>query len=219
MEGRKYNRAVRFTSYYMRLAWEGFLPWLEATHSSDVIHVDATLQTIRTFSDDVCHRSCQQVLDTKSCVRVMQLFGIYLSFLRDGNGNLSTFWMSYVDVLWASREDDWLLHLVSINDMIHGALPMTDLTMPDTSPTTTHKCLDCTLMNQRCMPTSWMVFSQYRSDQQIHSEGFQWTKPSKRQQTQTPGGTKEFGLKARASTIWQQSTWASISDSVEIWEI
>ena len=46
---------------------------LEATHSSDVIHVD-----------DVCHRSFQQVLGTKSCVRVMQLLGVYLMPLYTG---------------------------------------------------------------------------------------------------------------------------------------
>ena len=50
----------------------------------------------------------------------------YLDFLRHDNGNLSEFWMSYVDIvgdillglLRASREENWHLHLSAINKII-----------------------------------------------------------------------------------------------------
>jgi len=55
----------------------------------------------------------------------MQVFGVYLEFLRHGNGDLSSLWMSYIDMvdillglIRASREGDWLLHLKSVRDMI-----------------------------------------------------------------------------------------------------
>ena len=55
----------------------------------------------------------------------MQLFHQYLDLLRNDNGKLSSFWMSYVDMveiilglLRSSREGDFLLHLASIMAMI-----------------------------------------------------------------------------------------------------
>ena len=51
-----------------------------------------------------------------------ELFHRYLDHLRYNNGNLSTFWMSYIDIvlglLRSSREEDWSLHLSSIREMI-----------------------------------------------------------------------------------------------------
>ena len=55
----------------------------------------------------------------------MELFGAYFKFLRGGNGNLSTFWLSYMDMtgillclIRTSREGDWMLHLASVRAMI-----------------------------------------------------------------------------------------------------
>ena len=62
----------------------------------------------------------------------------YLDFLRHDNGNLSAFWMSYVDIvgailvglLRASREGNWHLHLSAISKIIPWL--MTELSMQDT---------------------------------------------------------------------------------------
>ena len=58
-------------------------------------------------------------------VHIMQLFHQYLDLLRNDNGNLSSFWMSYVDMveiilglLRSLREAYFLLHLASIRAMI-----------------------------------------------------------------------------------------------------
>ena len=57
MEGRKYNRAVRIHKLVyealIRLAWKGFLPWLEANHATELHHLDETLQSIATFHGNV----------------------------------------------------------------------------------------------------------------------------------------------------------------------
>ena len=55
----------------------------------------------------------------------MELFGVYIKFLRCGSGNLLTLWMSYMDMIdillgliRASREGDCMLHLASVRAMI-----------------------------------------------------------------------------------------------------
>ena len=53
------------------------------------------------------------------------LYDKYLDYLRNSNGKLSSFWMSFLDIveillnlLRASREGDWELHLTAIRKMI-----------------------------------------------------------------------------------------------------
>ena len=53
------------------------------------------------------------------------LYDKFLDYLRNSNGKLSSFWMSYLDIveillnlLRASREGDWELHLTAIRKMI-----------------------------------------------------------------------------------------------------
>ena len=64
----------------------------------------------------------------ESCVWIFHLFNVYLDFLQNENGDLSTMWMSYIDMvdvvlglIRASREGDWLLHLA----MVIAILPWT----------------------------------------------------------------------------------------------
>ena len=64
----------------------------------------------------------------------------FLNYLRHDDGELSAFWMIYVDViqdillglLRASREGDWDLHLHAIRLMIPWCFHMTDSIMQDT---------------------------------------------------------------------------------------
>ena len=120
MDGRKYNRAVRLHKLVyealIRLVWKGFLSWWQANHTDDVIHMDETLNTINNLCKDVSQASLKQVFQNMLCARE-----VYLEFLRVGNGSLSTFWLSYLDMveillglLRASREGHWILHLAFI---------------------------------------------------------------------------------------------------------
>lgn len=90
-----------------------------------MVHVDETLKTISNLCKDVSQASLKQVLQNRSCAHIIYLFEVYLEFLRVGNGSLSTFWLSYLDIveillglLRASREGHWMLHLASICAMI-----------------------------------------------------------------------------------------------------
>ena len=67
----------------------------------------------------------QELLQMPPYVHIMQLFHQYLDLLRNDNGKLSSFWMSYVDMveiilglLRSSREGDFLVHLASIRAMM-----------------------------------------------------------------------------------------------------
>ncbi|KAG1683173.1 Phospholipid scramblase 2 [Nymphon striatum] len=71
---------------------------------------------INTFTD---------ILHDRLFETVAQQFGDILDNLRQGNGTLVAFWMSYIDMvelmlklLRASREGNWKLHLTSIHEMI-----------------------------------------------------------------------------------------------------
>jgi len=129
MDGRKYNRAVRLHKIlyeaFIKLAWRGFHSWLQDNYSNDVDHMDETMKVISNLCEDVSQASLEQVIQNRLCARIMNLFEVYLDFLRVGNGNLSHFWLSYLDMVEilvgfvrASIGGHWLLHLASIRVMI-----------------------------------------------------------------------------------------------------
>ena len=116
MEGRKYNCAVRVHKLVyealIRLAWKGFLPWLEANHATELHHLDETLQSIATFHGNVHGVSFRAIQDNISFTHITEQFQAYLEFLRSQPG-LPSFWVSYLDMteillglLRASREGD-----------------------------------------------------------------------------------------------------------------
>lgn len=76
IEGRKYNRAVRLHKLVyealLRLAWKGFLPWLEEHHARDVHHLEETLKDIASFHDSVSQGALQELLEDKSCTRCLK---------------------------------------------------------------------------------------------------------------------------------------------------
>ena len=57
MEGRSYNRAVRFhkLSYeaFRCVAWAAFLPWVESHHPQDAARINKALQDIGGLADDL----------------------------------------------------------------------------------------------------------------------------------------------------------------------
>ena len=105
-------------------AWKGFLSWLQANHTDDVVHMDETMNATSNLCKDVSQASLKQVLQNKSCARIMYLYEVYLEYLRVGSGSLSTCWLSYLveillGLLRASREEHWMLHMASIHAVTH----------------------------------------------------------------------------------------------------
>lgn len=57
MGGRKYNHTARVHKLVyeasMRLAWKGFLPWIEDNHAEVMLHLAETLKAISNFQSSV----------------------------------------------------------------------------------------------------------------------------------------------------------------------
>ena len=72
-----------------------------------------TMSTLMKLCEDETQSSLKQVLRNGSCMWSIELFGVNIKFPRGGNGDLSTFWLSYRDMteillgrIRASREGD-----------------------------------------------------------------------------------------------------------------
>ena len=130
MEGRQYNRAVRVHKCVyealMRIAYRGFPEWLADNHPDKKAHLQQCLELISDLHAEMNSTSYQETVVHPTFTSVAELFQEYLDHLRHHNGPLSSFWMSYVDIvesillglLRAAREGDWNLHMFAIQEMI-----------------------------------------------------------------------------------------------------
>ena len=83
------------------------------------------LETIKDFSENITNEALKDIMNNSACSQIIELFNQYLDYFRHDNGKLSSFWMSYVDMVdialgmvSGSREGDWLLHLASVRAMM-----------------------------------------------------------------------------------------------------
>jgi hypothetical protein len=130
MEGRQYNRAVRIHKYVyealMRLAWRGFACWLEQVHPEKKNHLEQMQELASDLHENVNKGTYDEILGHPIVHSTASLFQEYLNHIRHDNGALSSYWMSYVDMvgdlllglLRSSREGDWALHMSTIHAMI-----------------------------------------------------------------------------------------------------
>ncbi|KAK5859272.1 hypothetical protein PBY51_003352 [Eleginops maclovinus] len=219
MEGRKYNRAVRLHKLVyeamMRLAWNAFLPWLEGKYTGEVHHLEAALESIGNFHDDVSQASLGELMENASCNCIMELFQAFLESLRGGQG-LSAFWISYLDMaeimlglLRASREGDWMLHLASIRQMIPWCFAYDKVNyarfLPYYYASMTRLAVDQPEVHAHFMQGGFSVqigsrnpFGRIPVDQTIEE--------TVNKDTQTPGGTKGFSLKPAAVTKYYMTS-------------
>ena len=84
-----------------------------------------TLLHVTDFAENISGETWLEFQLVHPCSHVLQRFQNYLDFLRTENGDLSTFWMSYVDMVeivlglvCASREGDFEHHLMCTRAMI-----------------------------------------------------------------------------------------------------
>ena len=212
LDGRKYNRSIRMHKLlyeaFMRLAWKGFLPWLAEHHKDELGCLHETLEAVSQLCENISPAALQKLLKNKSCSQILKLFGVYLDYLRHGNGSLSTFWMSYVDMveillglLRASREGNWLLHLASIRKIIPWCFAYDRQNyaryLPYYYAQMSRLAIDHPDVHAHFMNGGFSVqldrnnpFGRIPVDQTIEE--------TVNKDTQTPGGTKGFSLKPAA---------------------
>ena len=81
---------------------------------------------VNEMAEAVSQEQFDSILQSQSLEELYQLLDQYLQYLRADNGDLSAFWMSYLDIvedvllelIRASREGNWLLHFHAIRQMI-----------------------------------------------------------------------------------------------------
>ena len=99
--------------------------WIEENHKESKATVDTFFSEIGELYDDICETQFKKHMTSTSSVDFVKLFDKYMEFLRQENGKLSKFWLSYLDMveillrlLRASREGNWELHVSAIRSMI-----------------------------------------------------------------------------------------------------
>ena len=191
----------------LRLAWKGFLPWLQCEHPTDCGHLEKALDTIARLHDNVSQTLMKEVQENPSCIRICQLFQHYLDTLREGHG-LSAFWMSYIymveimlGLLRASREGNWMLHLECIRQMIPWCFAYDKVNyaryLPFYYAHMSRLPIDHPDVHRHFMQGAFAVqlgsknpFSRIPVDQTLEE--------TVKKDTQTAGGTKGFSLKPGA---------------------
>ena len=129
MEGRQYNRGVRTHKYMyealLRLAWKEFISWAQENRPDLMTNIEAGLEVIHDLYEDTCPNNYAATLENDQFQSLMDHFTCFLNELRQNNGPLSEYWMSYVDMvntllcmIRASREGNWQLHMACIHECI-----------------------------------------------------------------------------------------------------
>ena len=211
-EGRQYNRGVRFhkimyEALYRRI-WEGFNVWCAETYPEDMAQYHALTEDLLGTCTELSGERLNELLAKPHFEEINKKFGMYLSFLRTDNGDLSNFWMSYVvmveillGLIRASREGNWDLHLLKIEQMIPFCFAY--------GKTNYARYLPIYLHDMKVLPIEHPKLHQYfvqgGFSAQIGNDNTfgripidQTIEETVNKDTQTPGGTKGFSLQPNA---------------------
>ena len=123
LDGKMYNRAVRVHKLIyealLRLAWNEFIPWMEANYQDKCSLLDQVREL--TLTDDICPLFFEKVITNSDFNDLFSLFDQFLKILHTERGDLSAFWVSYIDVvalllelIRSSRERNWTMHMAAI---------------------------------------------------------------------------------------------------------
>lgn len=130
MDGKMYKRAVRvhkiILEALLRLIWQCFIPWVKDNHSESLTTVNEVEELVADFHQDIHQAAFSTLLQQPVMGDFFSLWDTFLDHLRHDNGDLSAFWMTYVDIVQdvllglirAAREGNWDLHLHAIRQMI-----------------------------------------------------------------------------------------------------
>ena len=208
LEGRQYNRAVRLHKIIyealQRLIWKGFYSWIETNHSEDSHWLQETHNKFTDLQKTLTEEQFEHVFKNKSCTRIFQLFNEYQNALRNDNGELSCFWMSYIymvkillDLNNVLREGNWMFHLAVIKVVIPWMFAYDRLNHAKYLPVYYNQMLNLPMEHPE-------VYEHLRNgEMSVHLGAantlgripvVQAIKETANKDTQTAGGTKGFSL-------------------------
>ena len=133
LEGKQYNRAVRFHMLMyealMRLSWKEFKKWTKMNHICEASNLDEVI-VLSELHHNLSHSTFDAALGDDSC-NIMDRYLEFLDILRHDHGDLSTFWMTYIDMietllglLRSDIEGDFYLQLYCIRVLISWCFAM-----------------------------------------------------------------------------------------------
>ena len=103
LDGKMYNRAVRVHKYIyealMRLAWTEFTVWVEENYQQQKPTISSVMDQVNHMAEDLCQDNLDCLLHSPALTELRNCWGIVLEHLRHTNGELSAFWMSYIDLV------------------------------------------------------------------------------------------------------------------------
>ena len=213
LDGKTYNRAVRVHKYVyeslMRLAWKEFLSWTEEYHVDNAHCIKETCEVINELAEDTCQQNLNKALESEAFRSMQMLWNTFLEYLRNNNGDLSSYWMSYVDfvediilgLLRSSREGNWPLHLNAVRSMIPWCFAYDKVNYARYLPVYHSEMMN---LPRKHPDVQEAFMNGYFSVQLSGTNPFgrlpvdQTTEVTINKDTQTPGGTSRFSLKSSA---------------------
>ncbi len=212
LEGKHYKRAVRthkcIYEALMRLAWSEFMLWLNNVDGRSAV-IKPLLDQLNNIVDNLNQQEFTNLMQSPLLDELMSMWSDFLEYLRHNNGELSEYWMSYIDMVEdvvlglvrASREGDWDLHLNAIRAMIPWCFAYDKVNYA--------RYLSVYLAQMTTLPENnpdvFRAFKQGQfSVQMSRNNPFgripvdQTIEVTVNKDTQTPGGTTRFSLKSGA---------------------
>ena len=84
-EGHSYNRAISLHKLtyeaLIRVAWDGFYPWLDTTQPNLEQNIMTTIDDIGNLVSDICKKSNDKVFESPAFHQLYSIFTEYLDFL------------------------------------------------------------------------------------------------------------------------------------------
>ena len=212
LTGKHYNRAVRFHKLLyesmMRMIWEKFVVWVEERLTVEHKYLQEIAENLAELDSENNAGIFKRLLDGKKFERIFDLFQVYYEKLRKTNGAMSEFWISYttmvsilLDIIRASREGNFDLHLQSIEEIIPWCFAYDRTNYARYLPWYIQSMLELKESN----PSAWEYlqnggFSTQMSDNNTFGRVpiDQVIEETANKDTQTPGGTKGFSLRKNA---------------------
>ncbi len=212
IDGKQYNRAIRvhkcIYEALMRLAWAEFTLWIDGNGEKSAV-IKSCVDKVNDMADDLNQQNFSNLLYSPQLLELMILWRDFLEHLRHINGELSGYWMSYIDMvehvilglLRASREGNLDLHMNAIRSMIPWCFAYNKVNYA--------RYLSAYFAQMTNLPENnpdvHRAFQEgHFSVQMSSSNPFgripvdQTTEVTVNKDTQTPGGTARFSLKAGA---------------------
>jgi hypothetical protein len=129
LQGKQYNRGIRLHKCIyealMRLIYRQFVDHLKTDFPEIFSEMENVDLLIEQFCDNMCNDTFISSMEDSKIIKVMELFENYLNYLRNENGPLSSFWMTYIDMvelliglIRSNREGNWFLYMACIQQMI-----------------------------------------------------------------------------------------------------